>query len=287
MNKRMTRNALTIVVALCAAPASSFATAISPVVQGLGGAGRAGVAKESVFTNPASAALLTGASGFVYFQKPSIPDFDAGGRAYAIGISDGGTAVKGSFAYLRSSKARLKFDGTQGYEDRTEFRFASGFGIGGNVLGGLATRYVTRRDNGNRDRFFQADAGLLFPLFSGIKAGLTYENVFNREDELPPTLGAGAQYALGFGGISIYADGYRLMDGARKGERGYALAAESAIAGDLAIRAGRFMEGFRRIKGWSAGLSYKSDAVTFEYSFRVAGRDAKEKDHTFGITAGF
>lgn len=245
------------------------------------------MAKESVFTNPASAALLTGASAFVYYQKPSIPDFDAGGRAYALGVSDGGTAVKGSFAYLRSSKARLKGDGTQGYEDRTEFRFASGFGIGGNVLGGIATRYVTKRDQGNRDKFFQADAGLLFPLFSGIKAGVTYENIFNRESELPPTLGAGAQYALGFGGISIYADGYRLMDGLKKGERGWALAAESMIAGDVAIRAGRFQEAFRRIKGWSAGLSYKSDAVTFEYAFRVAGKGAREKDHIFGITAGF
>jgi hypothetical protein len=287
MKNGMTRIAFAVGLALVVQTSDSFATAVSPVVQGLGGAGRAGVAKESTFTNPASAALLKDASFFLFYDKPHVSAFNSGGRGYAIGASDGGTSIKGSFSYVSSSMARIGRDGQQVYEDRSEFRFASGFSLGGNVSGGIATRYVNRRNGGDDShKFFQGDLGLLFPLFWGITGGLTYENVFNQEDERPPTLGAGLHYNIG-GGLRAFADGTKIMNGTRKAATGWAVAGDLTLGTDYAVRVGRFQDAYRHFRGWSFGASWTGPRMTVDYALRLAGDNPKEQDHILGLTVNF
>jgi hypothetical protein len=286
MKNGMTRIALAVMLALGAQTSDSFATAVSPVVQGLGGAGRAGVAKESAFTNPASASLLKDASFFLFYAKPHVSAFDSGGRGYSIGASDGGTAIKGSFAFVSSSAARIGRDGQQIFEDRSEFRFATGFSLGGNVAGGIATRYVNRRNPGggdNNQKFFQGDLGILFPLFWGVTGGVTYENVFNQEDERPPTIGAGLQYNIG-GGLRAFADGTKIMNGTRKASTGWALAGDLTLGTDYTVRIGRFQDAYRKLRGWSFGLAWTGPRMTVDYALRMAGDNPKEQDHILGFT---
>lgn len=283
----MTRNILRLLALLFSLPASSFANADSPVVQGLGGAGRAGVPNEALFTNPASVALLTTSGSFFIYTKPNIPEWEAGGRAYAIGAYDGGNeSARGSFGMLRSSRARIGRDGRQSYEDRSEYRFTVGTKLWANVSGGAQVRYVTRRVGATEEKFFNGDIGAIFPVYMGLIGGLTYEDALNKAGEPPARVGAGLTYALGYG-LQVYGDGYRFMKGVEKGQRGWALGAEFGLAGDFKIRAGRFQDGFRRLRGWSAGLSWTGPRASFDYALRTTGSGPKEKDHIFGMTIAF
>jgi len=289
MTKEMTQNAFLFRILLSIAAAqlplsiSCFATADSPVVQSLGGGGRAGIPRESLYSNPAAIAQINNSFGFVHYSLPKIADFNAGGRAYNIGIYDGGTQhLKGGFSYSRVSKANIT-SGRQGYEDRSDFRFATAHAISGNLIGGLQTRYTKKHSGPETGRFFDGTLGVLFPLFSDIRGGLTWENVLGKEDHLPSTIGAGASYSLGYG-IMLYADGYRLMGGTRKGERGWALGGELSLAADFTVRGGLFEEAYRYMKGWSVGLSWAGPKASFDYALRTAGAGPKEKEHIFGMT---
>lgn len=289
MNKGMTRIAfpaliLTSLAVLVLRGPFAFATVESPVVQSLGGAGRAGLPREALFSNPASVALMSSSFGFLHYSLPKIEDFNAGGRAFSAGIYDGGNKQwKGGFSYSRSSKAVVTRNKTQGYEDRSEFRFATGHAISGNIIGGLQTRYSKKHSGPESSRFLEVGAGLLFPLFSDLRGGLTWENILGREDHLPSTIGAGASYALGHG-ILLFADGYRLMGGTREGERGWALGAEVMMAAGFAGRAGLFEEGYRAFKGWSIGASWIGPRASFDWVMKTAGNGPKEREHILGMT---
>lgn len=242
------------------------------------------MANESTFSNPASASLLKDTSFFIFYDKPYVSAFNSGGRGYAIGASDGGTSIKGSFAYVSSSMARIGKSGEQVYDDRSEVRFASGFPIGGPVAGGFTTRYVVRRQPvGDSKKFIQGDLGLLFPLFWGITGGLTYENVFNKEDDRPPTFGAGLQYGFG-GGLKAYADGVKIMNGTRKAATGWSLAGDLTLGTDYSVRVGRFKDAYRNFTGWSFGFSWAAPRLTLDYALRIAGKNPKEQDHILGFT---
>jgi hypothetical protein len=282
MFPKMTRNALLVFGLLYALP--SFATVDSPVVQGLAGAERAGVPREALFSNPASVAAITTTYGFYHFEIPSIPDFNAGGRAWSAGIYDGGDQHwKGGFGYSRVAKARI-FNGRQGYIDRREIRFASGHAIYGGVTGGLATRYIKNyNDSSDPGSFLEGDLGLEFPLFSDMRGGITFENVLNREDDSPQTLGAGAAYALGMG-FNIIGDAYRLMSGTKSGNKGYALAGEAGLVGDITVRAGILQEAYRMLHGWSVGATWMGPRMSLDYAFKMLGAGPKERAHVLGLT---
>ncbi len=265
---------------------TSFATVDSPVVQGLGGATRAGVAREAIFANPASVAQIANTFGFLHYQIPKIPDYNAGGRAFSVGIYDGGDQNwKGGFGYSRTSKARI-FQNRQGYIDRSEFRFSTGHGLWGDVIGGIAGRWISNNSATDTNRFFEGDVGLLFPLFNDLRGGLTFENILNQEDETPQTVGVGASYSFGYG-FQAVADGYRLMSGTKDGERGWSLAGEMGFTGDFTARAGLFEEAYRALKGWSVGLSWSGPRASFDYALKVAGKGPRERTHIFGITTQF
>jgi hypothetical protein len=286
MKKEMTRFVIPL-LALFLGPTFSFATADSPVVQGLGGAGRAGVPGEALFSNPASAALLTQSAAFLYFQKPRISDWNAGGRGYAVGVYDGqNPAAKGALGFVRTSRARIDRQGNQTFEDRSDYRFTIASSVWSNVMGGLQTRYVTRRSGAESRRFFNTDLGTIFPVYTDLMAGVTYENAFHKEEETPPTVGVGLSYSLGFG-IRLLGDGYRLMKGEHKGERGWAAGGELSLASDFKVRFGRFQEAYRRLKGWSLGASWVGPRASFDYAMRTTGSGPQERDHMLGMVVAF
>ena len=286
----MTRNVILLFYSVfCGAffllPASSFATADSPVVQGLGGAGRAGLPNEALYSNPAAVGLLNQSYSFLMYEKPRIPEWNAGGRAYAIGAYDGtNEAVKGAFGYLRTSMARVDAAGRQGYVDRSEYRLALGRPVWSGVIAGLQARYVTRRTGPDGRSFFDGNLGAIFPVYSGFIGGVTYENAMNEEADRLPTAGVGVTYGFASSGIQLYGDGTRIMKGALKGQRGWALGGEISLAGDFRLRAGRFQDGQRRRKGWSIGASWAGPRASFDYAMRTSGSDPKERDHIFGMT---
>ncbi len=286
MSERMTHNAflsgLFLITAIIYSP-PSLATVESPVVQGLGGATRAGVPREAVFSNPASVVNVSHTFSFFHYQIPKIPDFNAGGRAFNVGMYDGGSNTwKGGFAYTRTSKATV-VNKRQSYLDRSDFRFSTGHNLFGSIDGGFATRWTSTPEIQDGRRFFEFDLGILFPLFGDLRGGLTYENLLNKEDSSPATIGAGASYTLGYG-INLLADGYRLMSGTKEGERGWALAVELSLAGNFLARAGIFEEAYTAVKGWSLGASWLGPRASFDYALKTRGQGPKEKIHVLGLT---
>lgn len=181
MTQKMTRNAFLLWIALSSTP--SFATVDSPVVQGLGGATRAGVVRESLFANPAGVAAIKDTYAFYHIELPSIPDYNAGGRSWNVGVYDGGDkTLKGGFGYSRVAKARI-FQGGQGYIDRREFRFASAYSVYNGIVGGLATRMVklyTPNGGGDGNTFLDGDLGAMFPMFTDMVGGITLENALDK-----------------------------------------------------------------------------------------------------------
>lgn len=280
----MTRNAffLALVVFLALSSPSAFATD-SPVVQGLSGAVRAGVPREALFSNPASITSIGNTYGFFHYELPKIADYNASGRAYSVGLYDGGDANwKGGFGYSRTARARI-FQGHQGYIDRSEFRFTSGHEIIKGVTGGFSGRMIKNYNASDSGSFFEGDLGILFPLFQDLRGGLTFENILNREDETPQTVGVGAAYSLGYG-IQLLADGYRLMSGTKSGERGWALAGELGLTGDFLARAGLFEEAYRGLKGYSLGATWMGPRMQFDYAYKITGKGPKEREHILGLT---
>lgn len=266
--------------------ASAFALPESPVVQGLSGGGRAGNPREALFGNPASVAFVNAVSGFVHYGMPSIPDYNAGGRMWNVGAYDGGNpSLKGGVGYSRVSRAALG-NGRQSYEDISETRFVMGAEVSQNILVGALGRYIGEHQGDGTSHRFDGDIGTIFPLFSNVRAGATLENLVNRKDSQPLRVGVGLYLPLGWG-AQLYADGTQLMKGSKKDYKGYSLAADMAIAGDFTVRGGRFQEDFRHVKGWSLGLSWVGPRASFDYAFRVAGHDPRERDHIFGMNVAF
>jgi len=74
------------------------------------------------------------------------------------------------------------------------------------------------------------------------------------------------------------------MKGTMKGNRGWAVGAETALGDSFRLRTGRFQESVRRMKGWSVGLSWKGPRASFDYAMRTTGQGPKERDHILGMT---
>jgi hypothetical protein len=269
---------ISLLKSLCA-----LAALDSPVVQGLAGAGRSGIPREALFLNPAATGLATASSSFAYYTKPSIPDWNAGGRAYSIGAVDGeNPTVKGAAGFSRVSRARIA-NGVQSFEDRSEMRIAAGRVLWGNTLGGLAGRYITRRTAGAEKKFFQGDAGIIWPLFKDLRLGVTYENFSEIAGEVPPTLGAGLNYATGIG-LQLYADGTRALRGPYKNQNSFSGGVELPLAGDFVMRGGKFRDRVRNVRGMALGLSWTGPRLSFDYSWRKSEGSPQEKDHIFGLS---
>lgn len=287
MKLRMTRNAFLSVTLFFLASTSCFATAETPVVQGVGGGGKAGIPSEANFSNPAAVAFLTQSAAFYFYQKSQIPDWNAGGKYYGIGAYDGAsTHVKGSFVYLRNSRARISRTGTQVYEDRTEYRFAMGVSAYRDLKLGIQPRYIVRNTGETNTKIFDGDVGAIYPLYKDLVGGITYENLLNKEGEKAPTMAAGAVYSFSKE-FQIYADGMRLMKGLNKGDRGWGIGAELGLWGDLRLRGGKFLDVYKRKRGWVAGASWTGPRTSFDYALRSTGTGPKEKDHTLALKVAF
>ncbi len=278
----MTRNILlsTATLFLCSI---SLATADSPVVQGLAGAGRSGIPTEAVFSNPAAVWLLDKSYSFFHYTKPSIVESKEGGRALSSGVYDGENAnVKGGVAYTRSARQRVTAGG-RAYEDFSEIRLTSGMPISGQVLGGINVRYVTSRNTGTQQKFFQGDLGIIFPVFTDMRAGLTYENVLDKPGDKPGVIGAGLRYGFSKDMAAIAEMG-QMVRGPNKGKKGWSIAAEVSAVPDFVVRAGRFLDANNRYKGWSVGASWQGPRASIDYAMRTTKGSPHERDHVFGIT---
>ncbi len=279
----MTRNILTITAALFVIFPISLATADSPIAQGLAGASRSGIPTEALFTNPASAWLLDKSYSFFQYTKPSIVETKEGGRSLSSGVYDGENPnAKGALGYLRSSRVRIGSNG-RFYEDRTEFRVVAARPISGEILGGISARYVMHRQAGVETKYFQGDAGVIFPLFADMRAGVTFENILEKPGDRPATLGAGLRYNVG-AGITLLADGARFQRGPLKGNKEWAIATELPVGGDFTFRGGRFFDGNTRQKGWSAGVSWMGPRASIDYAIRTTKGIPHERDHIVGIS---
>lgn len=277
----MTRNILLSTIALFLS-SISLATADSPIAQGLAGASRSGIPTEAAFTNPAAAWLLDKSYSFFQYTKPSIVETKEGGRSLSSGVYDGeNTNVKGAVAYTRSSRTRVGASGRY-YEDKTEFRATAARPISGSVLGGINVRYVTNRTVGPEEKYVQGDAGIIFPLFTDMRGGITYENVVDKPGDRPATLGAGLRYNVG-SDLRLLADGAQLMRGAFKGKREWSIAAEATVGTDFMLRAGRFQDAQSRYKGWSVGASWVGPRASIDYAMRTTKGAPHERDHIFAI----
>lgn len=278
----MTRNRLAFLAAIFLFPYQSLATADSPILQGFAGAGRSGIATESLQGNPAGVWLLQASSAFFYYTKPDVPEVEGGGRAYSVGLYDGeNPTLKGGLGFVRNSRVRVQ-GGVPVYEDRSEFRFSAARPVSGDVVAGINGRYVTLRSGQDETKFFQGDAGVMFPLFQDVRAGVTYENAFEKAGDTPPTLGAGVNYAFSKG-MQVLADGARIMRGNRKGEKSWALGTELNLFGDFYGRAGRFWDAFTDQKGWTVGASWLGPRASLDYALRTTQGRPHERDHVFGI----
>lgn len=268
---------------LLTGPFLSIATADSPLVQGLAGAGHSGIERDPLFSNPASAALISQSFGFFNYTKPSVPSFHSGGREFTVGMADGGSTYgKGVVGYTRTAMAR-SVAGSQVFVDRSEIASAFGGQIFTNILSGVNVRYVTVNVGQAKTKFFQGDVGVLFPLFQDMRAGISYDNALKRAGERPATFASGAQYQIGYG-IKLFGDLSQIADGVRKGKKSWAYAAEFSLAGDFVARAGRYYDAYLQKRGWSMGLSWMGPRASFDYAMRVTKEKSSEKDHLFGMT---
>jgi hypothetical protein len=287
MKLRMTQNAFLHFFLFLLYSTTCFATAESPVVQGVGGGAKAGIPSEANFSNPAAVALLTQSSAFYFYQKSQIPDWNAGGKVYGIGAYDSGsTTVKGSFVYLRNSRARISRTGTQVYEDRTEYRFAMGLLATTDLKIGIQPRYIIRHTGETNTKVFDGDVGAIYPIYKDLVAGFTYENILNKQGEKAPTMATGLVYAFSQS-MQVFADGMRLMKGENKGDRGWAVGGEFGIWGQLRVRGGKFLDVYKRKKGWVVGGSWTGPRTSFDYALRSTGEGPKEKDHTLSMKVAF
>lgn len=267
----------------------SMAMANAPVRDSFAGAGRSGIAREALFTNPAALATLQGSWAFTYFTKSRMQDLDSGGRNLTAGLYDGESEVlKAGFAYNRESRARSSGDpaavGGVTYLDRTEWRASLGQMITGSVAGGLTGKYVKRRRGTAETKKFDGDLGVMFPLFKDVFVGATYENIWNIEEaENPTTIGIGAKYGLSEG-VGILGDAYRATKGSAKGENSWATGVELAVVSDFYLRGGLFHDEINHTRGKSIGFSWAGPTASFDYTMRVVSTRPRDKDHSFGLS---
>jgi hypothetical protein len=258
-----------------------------PVGLSLGGGARAANSREAMYFNPATAARLTEVVFTTIYQLPAIPDQNAGGRYWSVSTLDGGSAVKGGVSYSRISRARLEPGGIQGYEDRTEFASVLATPVTSNLVAGLRIRYVTRRIAGQEKKFIQGDGGIQLPLYQDLFLGMTYNGIRQIDREPGRKWGVGLSYPVAEG-ITLFADGERMMSGPNKSRKGWTVSGEAVLGGDWVARASRAYSADRGLYGWAAGGSWNGPRASLDYAWStVRAGSFSERKHTFGVRLVF
>lgn len=262
------------------------ARALMPHTIALGGGGRAGIGKESLFSNPAGVALLQQNTAFIGYSKSALPDLGAGGRVQIAGVYDGTSAFgRGGISYIRESRRRAT-EGRSPYIDKTNIRTVFGRQVIGNLLAGAKVNYTMDRANGLKSDYVYGDFGLIYPIFKDLPLGLVLENVLDRAGEKPRTLAAGVRYDI-LGPLQVNLDYGRVLSPNQKGEQEWSAAGELTVFTELVLRYAHFYDGINEKRGWSAGAAWNSPRTAFEYAYRETRYAPRERDHVFGISVLF
>jgi len=255
----------------------------SPVRDGFAGAGRSGIPREALFSNPAALSALETSWAFAYYTKSRMSDLDSGGRNLHLGVYDGQNELfKAGLSYSRESRAKSVATGIT-YIDQTELRVGGGRMLAKNISGGATVKYRTRRMGAEETKKIDGDAGILFPLFQDMFAGITYENIAFIDPENPTSINVGLKYSL-MQSIGLLADATRITAGDFRGENAWALGVEFSMVSDFFFRAGLFKNTATQTRGKSFGISWVGPRASFDYAIKMAKDFPRERDHVLGIS---
>lgn len=262
------------------------AEAFSPQTEGLGGAGRSGIGKEALFTNPASVALLRSNMVFASYTQTKLKTRNAGGMVQAAGVYDGVSSYgHGGLAYIHEGR-RISFGSGTDYNDQTSIRAVFGRPIYEKLLGGVKTTYTVREENGQRVKYFHGDIGFIYPLSPTLPVGLTVENVMDKQEERPRTIFLAMQYDI-LGPLKTYGDFGRVVSKVKSARNMWAFGVELSVFEELLLRGGLYQDSFLDTRGWAVGASWNSPRTAFEYALRMTRYEPRQRDHVFGISILF
>jgi hypothetical protein len=255
-----------------------------PRKMGLAGAGRSGILQEAIFTNPAALTYLTQSLAYGYYGSPRINDWDASGKQITVGAYDGANEyAKAGFAFEKVSHPVLLAGGNRAYRDRKTFILGLGRELTNFLDLGITGKYVYRKDGGDEKKFFNGDVGAMLKIFSGAQIGLTYENAFDQEGELPPIIGAGIRYDI-LGPIAALVDAGFATNGLQKDKKQFSYAIELGLFDDIVGRGGFYQDSISGLRGSAFGFSWQGPRTSFDYGLRMTRRAPVQREHVLGIT---
>ena len=264
----------------------SASWAMTPQVEGLGGAGRGGLPKEALFSNPAAVSMLRQNTAFLAYTQTKLRDLKAGGKVQIAGIYDGSSDLAhGGIAYIRESRRVSLGSGTT-YADSTKIRTVIGRELFSGLQMGIKTNYTIQRTSGVTTKYFYGDAGFLYPLFAELPLGLTVENVMDKAEERPRTIYAGLRYDID-GPLDLYGDIGKSVSSRKSQGTPWAIGLEVKFFDELFFRGGLFRDAAIGARGWAAGLSWLSPRTAFEYALRRSTSIPRQTDHNLGVSVIF
>lgn len=274
-------------IALIVILSANIATAQTPQEEGLAGAGRAGLAREAMHSNPAAVALLKQNMAAASYTLTRIRDLgDAGGIVQNADLYDGTSEMAhGGLGYTKEGR-RVSLGNGSKYVDRTSVRTVLGRDVYRGILVGMKPSYTIHRENGVESKYFHADAGIIYPLFTDMPMGITVENVMDKDLERPRSVYAAISYSME-GPLSIYADIGRVVSAQKNGRTLWAFGAEIKIFDELVARAGLYRDTILETRGFGLGLSWLGPRTAFEYALRKSISAPMQMDHVFGINLVF
>lgn len=274
------RNILAIaLIMLLGAEAKAF----SPQVEGLGGAGRAGLAKEGMFSNPASPVLLKTNVVFAVHTQTKMRDLGAGGVAQAAGVYDGSSEfAHGGLGFIRESR-RIGVGSGSTYVHQSTIRGVIARPIFGDLSMGARTNYTMHKENGTKNNYFHGDVGFLYPVFSDLPLGLTVENVTDKAGERPRTIFGALSYDV-MGPLDLYADLGFVVSKVKSANRVWGIGVEVAVFDEILLRGGLHRDSVLDERGWSTGLAWAGPRASLEYALRMTTNRPSQRDHVFGMS---
>lgn len=245
-----------------------------------GGAGRAGVSRIALFSNPASAALVRKNRVFYSYSQTRVP---SKGKDITLGIYDAtNPEIKGGLAYTTEERPQL-FRSREKLYDRRIIRVLAARRVLGNLFAGLGVNYVMNRSLEDESKLFYANVGLFYPLFKDLHAGLTLDNVFGQRDEAR-SFGLGVRTSVG--SVSVFGDlTWFLSKVETETEKRYSwsIAAEVTLFAQFKFRKSWFQDVYRQTRGEAMGFSWEGPRADIEYATREIQGNPGQKDHILGI----
>lgn len=274
-----------IIIAFCIVEVS---WGLTPRVAGLSGAGRAGIAQEALFTNPAAVAALSKNAVFYSFlnaknhEKTNLKP----GKSHVLGAYDAmsSSLFKGGVAYVSEFGHRVLSRKGPIYQDRKGFMGAFAAPFSRSFLVGFNVKAM--QQDGGKAYHTYGDFGLIYFLLPTIPVGFVVSNFGDKEGEDPRSIAGGIQFDLA-GPLSLYFDYGRFLSIEGVGNTFSALALELTFYRDFVLRGGWLRNELISERGSSLGFSWNGPRTAFEYALKKTVRVVPEFNHSFGIRVVF